>query len=177
MGLEASTCPSMGLSQQGKTAHLQAGWAGRVPAQGQGWPTGGVQRAQLAPSWGGKRPLRLRRAGHRARGLRFHGLISLQISLPRGRNISQDSISWSLFGENAFLTANSSQAVASSPSSGGREPRAGHPGVALAARATGPGRWRFRVLCSWGSSPEEEEVAAGTGNQRWKRVAEGEGPS
>lgn len=32
MGLEASTCPSMGLSQQGKTAHLQAGW-GRPGAQ------------------------------------------------------------------------------------------------------------------------------------------------
>lgn len=43
MGLEASTCPSMGLSQQGKTAHLQAGWAGRVPAQGQGWPKEGCR--------------------------------------------------------------------------------------------------------------------------------------
>lgn len=175
MGLEASTCPSMGLSQQGKTAHLQAGWAGPGPSSRSGLAyRKGAESA--ASTFVGRRAAS---AGHRARGLRFHGLISLQISLPRGRNISQDSISWSLFGENAFLTANSSQAVASSPSSGGREPRAGHPGVALAARATGPGpgRWRFRVLCSWGSSPEEEEVAAGTGNQRWKRVAEGEGPS
>lgn len=36
MGLEASTCPSMGLSQQGKTAHLQAGWAGPGPSSRSG---------------------------------------------------------------------------------------------------------------------------------------------
>lgn len=36
MGLEASTCPSMGLSQQGKTAHLQAGWAGLGPSSRSG---------------------------------------------------------------------------------------------------------------------------------------------
>lgn len=48
MGLKAGTCPSLGLSQQRYLPPAgRLGALARVPAQGQGWPRGGVWPARL----------------------------------------------------------------------------------------------------------------------------------
>lgn len=115
MGLKACTCPSLGLSQQRMASHLQAGW--------ESWPGAcsrsrlanrGVWRAHLAPVAGKPRGLGgLRWANHSDSGNCGPSAFA-RCNKPSSnsakraahvRSSNRDSISRSLFGENAFLTA------------------------------------------------------------------------